>query len=253
MLTHTGSFKLRRSQAAKATHMTNMAARYTHTHMRTHTHARTFSPRSAEWMEGATGVVVNTARTHPSPLSLPPFSLTHSRVPLFSHHPLYSKLPPSFPPSFPSFALPKHSQTSLLALSSVTSRCIFPLSFYPHPLSPSLSFSPSPFTLHIFFICSPPYCPLNLRSISHSQFPSSFLLPFPDFSSPFQPLVALFPPSLWLWSLTYLFGADVVVFMRAASPAAAEGRPHNLALVAALGLVRQTDVYGPRPIKTQTN
>lgn len=31
----------------------------------------------------------------------------------------------------------------------------------------------------------------------------------------------------------YLFGADIVVFMRAASPTAAEGRPHNLALVAA--------------------
>lgn len=31
--------------------------------------------------------------------------------------------------------------------------------------------------------------------------------------------------------------------MRAASPTAAEGRPHNLALVAVLGLVRQTDIW----------
>lgn len=50
---------------------------------------------------------------------------------------------------------------------------------------------------------------------------------------------SLLPPK----SLTYLFGADIVVFIRAASPTAAEGRPHNLAFVAALGSIRQMDIW----------
>lgn len=101
------------------------------------------------------------------------------------------------------------------------------------PVYFSSLFLSSSFIFSTCLICSSPYCPLNPHSISPYQFPSSFLS---GFSS----------DSLFLaccWFLTYLFGADIVVFMRAASPTAAEGRPHNLALVAALGLVRQTDVW----------
>lgn len=185
-------------------------------------------------MDGATGAAVNNAHIHILlPLSLRFLLLAHSRVPLSSHHPLYSKLPPSFPLSFPLLLCPntlRHlfSHSIMLLLDA-----FFPFLFYPHPLS-----------LHFLFNF-PPYFSTIVPSLSASHptltfpFPISLLIP-PSFPCLFIPCCSL---PLSLWSLTYLFGADIVVFMRAASPTAAEGRPHNLALVAALGLVRQMDIW----------
>lgn len=210
--------------------------------MQTHTRARSALRQQNGRMEPQGLWSIMHTYTPSSLYLFPPLPFAHSRVPLSSHHPLYLKLPPYFPPSFPLLL----SSSTLRHLSSHSIMLLldaFSLSHFTHIHFPSPLFLPSPFISLLFFtclFCSPPYCPLNPRSISHSQFPSSFLLPLPDFSSLFIPCCSL---PLSLWSLTYLFGADIVVFMRAASPTAAEGRPHNLALVAALGLVRQTDIW----------
>lgn len=177
-------------------------------------------------------------------LSLPPLPLAHSRAPLSSHHPLYSRLPASFPSLLSSFCSLRHlfSHSIMLLLDA------FSFSHFTHIHFPSPRFLPSPFIFLPFSYL--PYLfpsPLPSKPAFNFPFPISLLIspPSPWLFLPFSSLVALF--LLSLWSLTYLFGADIVVFMRAASPTAAEGRPHNLALVAALGLVRQTDIW------TETN
>lgn len=126
-----------------------------------------------------------------------------------------------------------------------------------HPF-PSIASPPSSSLSHTsglhfpLLSLSPPFLVLPFHLL-HSKHMLNFLFEALLLSIFFSPFVAILlllsfiaiPFSLW--SLTYLFGADIVVFMRAASPAAAEGRPHNLALVAALWLDGRT--YGPRPKK----
>lgn len=178
-------------------HSGRKARTHTHTHrcMQTRTHAH-FSPQTGEWMDGATGVVVNNAHMHTLlPLSLPSLPLAHSRVPLSSHHRLYSALPPSLPPSSPLSLFPstlRHLLShSIMLLLDVFTFSHFNLIHFPSPL-----FLPSPFIFLPFFppiclICSPPYCPLNPRSISLPQLLSSLSLAF---SFLFHPL--LLPSSL---------------------------------------------------------
>jgi len=130
------------------------------------------------------------------------------------------------------FALPQRSQTYRLTLNNVTPWCFFPLSIFPTFIYLPLSLFPL-FSFFYFPHWFPPRCPYNPSSLAYSP---------PNFCSPslaFLSFSIRFSAPLPLRSLTYLFGADIVVFMRAASPTAAEGRPNNLALVAALRLVRQ--------------
>lgn len=170
---------------------------------------------------------------------------THTFLPLksclFLSHTLSG---PTFHSSFHLFKVPylpfqfllsPSTPTSPLKLSNATTWYILPLSFYPHPIF--LSSPSSPPRSPLFNL---PYCflPIALSTPFSVPFPISFI-PFPPLSL-FIPRCSL---PLSLWPLTYLSGADIVVFMRAASPTAAEGRPHNLALVAALGLVRQMDIW----------
>lgn len=117
-----------------------------------------------------------------------------------------------------------------------------PSSLY-HPSS--LSHTHQGSILHHFLLFHPfsvlplTYCALNACLISCLWPHCNFFFPFVTILL----LLSFIAIPFSLWSLTYLFGADIVVFMRAASPAAAEGRPHNLALVAALGLVGRTDIW----------
>lgn len=154
-----------------------------------------------------------------TPLSLhhfPPLPLAHIRVPLSSHHPLYSKHPASFPLLLsPGTVRHLASHSIMLVLDAFSASHFTHIRFPPFPPPPP----PIAIEAHVKFPI--PIFPPNFSSLSWTS------LFIPCCSSP-----------LSLWSLTYLFGADIVVFMRAASPAAAEGRPHNLALVAALGLFR---------------
>lgn len=111
-------------------------------------HTRTFSPQMTERMDGATGVVVNNPHMHtPLPPSLSPSpSCTHQGPAFLSSSSLFKA-----PCLLPSFALPWHCQTSRLTLNNVSSRCIFCLSFYPHPLSPLFAF-------HHLLTPPPPHC-----------------------------------------------------------------------------------------------
>ena len=122
----------------------------------------------------------------PLPLSLPCLPLAHSRVPLSSYHPLYSKLPPSSP-------LPQHSQKSPLALNNVTSWCFLLLSFYPLPLSlPYLSSLSFHFSL--LFLLPTEFVPLLIALSTHVQFPVPNCPP--HFSSPSHGFFFTFHPLL---------------------------------------------------------
>lgn len=159
------------------------------------THTCTLSLQTAAaWMDGATGAVVNNTHTHTCKLSLLPLSLrfllfAHSRVPLSSHHSLYSKLPSSFPLSFPLLLCP-NTLRHLFSHSIMLLLDAFP------PLSLSFNHNHFPCTLFSFF---PPIFlqlfPPNWPLIIHiPNFPPHFSLLFLVFSCLFIPL--LLPPSL---------------------------------------------------------
>lgn len=142
------------------------------TNMQTHTCTLSLQTAAA-WMDGATGAVVNNTHTHTCKLSLLPLSLrfllfAHSRVPLSSHHSLYSKLPSSFPLSFPLLLCPntlRHlfSHSIMLLLDAFPP----PHSHLTTTTSPALSFHFS----HLFFCnCS---LPIGLSSFT---FPISLLI-----------------------------------------------------------------------------
>lgn len=159
-----------------------------------HTHARSASRQQQRgWMEPQGLWSIIHTHTHTCKLSLLPLSLrfllfAHSRVPLSSHHSLYSKLPSSFPLSFPLLLCP-NTLRHLFSHSIMLLLDAFP--------PPSLSFNHKhfPCTLFSFF---PTYfstiVPSQLASHhSHSQFPSSFLPSLLSFFLSFYPPVA---PSL---------------------------------------------------------
>lgn len=160
----------------------------------------------------------------------------------YSHflYPPYLKLPPSFIVLFSSRALSHIVSHSIMFLLDA-----FTFSFYQHSLFFLCLFSSFINFFHFFpltFLLG--FIPTHFNSTPP---PPTFL--FLLLSSLFNPCFSL---PLLLWSLTYLFGADIVVFMRAASPTAAEGSPLSLALVAVLGLVRQMDIW-TKTEKKQTN
>lgn len=202
-----------------------VAGRHTHTYS---------APR---WQNGwAIGIMINIAHIHTLlPLSLPPLCLAHIKAPLFSHHILCLKLTFSFHFFLLSLSTIIHLFSSLLLLMHFSFH--FTKIHFPSP-------TPSP----------PPF----IFSLSHTALLTCVQAPVCNFPSNFWSLfltLLLFSSRIaaafLLWSLTYLFGADIVVFMRAASPTATEGCPLNLALVAALGLVSQTDIRAETNNKTR--
>lgn len=131
-------------------------------------HTRTFNPQTAEWMDGATGVVVNNAHIHTLLLlSLPPLPLAHIRVPLSSHRPLYSKPPASFPLLLSPGTVRRLSSHSIMLLLDAFS---FP--HFTHIRFPSLLSSPS---FNFFLLL------FHLKHMFNFPFPFSLLIspPFP--------------------------------------------------------------------------
>lgn len=140
-----------------------------HSGRKAHTHTRTFNPQTAEWMDGATGVVVNNAHIHTLLLlSLPPIPLAHIRVPLSSHHPLYSKPPASFPLLLSPGTVRRLSSHSIMLLLDA-----FSFLHFTHIRFPSLLLlhPPSIFLLLLF----------HLKHMFNFPFPFSLLIspPFP--------------------------------------------------------------------------
>lgn len=148
-----------------------------------HTHARSASRQQQRgWMEPQGLWSIIHTHTHTCKLSLLPLSLrfllfAHSRVPLSSHHPLYSKLPSSFPLSFPLLLCPntlRHlfSHSIMLLLDAFFS-----------PLSLSFNHNHFPCTLFSFF---PTYFSTVVPSQLASHPTLTFTFPISLLISPFS-------------------------------------------------------------------